>query len=353
MTARRLLALAATSTMAALVLGTTSAPASARTVDDHCVQQSAPIPLRALPAAARSGCSLVGRVVTHGRISVVVPPAGVSAAGDGIGRHGDVRGLTVTNTGRTVKAVRTVPTTAGLGGGGWYLAPLSSSTTTGTTTTTSTSTPGRTSPARAGSPAACQDRTFHLEHHKWRSHLRYRINLGRMPNRFSKKDVTRQIQRANGNMRLGRNTCGKPHLRTPTSRYLGHTHSQPNVSVSGSSVRCGSFNTRNVVGFGNLPGGLLGWTCYWWNGTGRMVAADMRIDNGRYLATHLPKTCQNKWDLEGTVTHEWGHAYGMAHTGSGHQNLTMQHLLAPCSTYARTLGIGDWLGMNKLYGHRR
>ena len=33
-------------------------------------------------------------------------------------------------------------------------------------------------------------------------------------------------------------------------------------------------------------------------------------------------------------------------------NLTMQHILSPCSTYARTLGLGDWLGMNKLYGHR-
>ena len=28
----------------------------------------------------------------------------------------------------------------------------------------------------------------------------------------------------------------------------------------------------------------------------------------------------------------------MGHTGDGHANLTMQHLRAPCSTYARTLG---------------
>ncbi len=364
MTARRLLALAASLTIAALVLGTTSAPASARTVDDRCVQQRAPIPMRSLAAATRSGCSLVGRVVTDGRLAVVVPPAGVSAAGDGISRHGEVRGLTVTNTGRTVRAVRTVPMSAGTGGGGWYLAPLSSSTTTSSTTTstdtstadssTTSSTTGRTSSARAGSPAACKDRTYHLEHHKWVSHLRYKVNLGHMPKRFAKKDVTRQIRRANSNMRLGRNTCGKPHLRTPTARYLGHTHTRPNVSAANGGVRCGSFNTRNVVGFGGLPGGLLGWTCYWWNSrSGRMIAADMQIDNGKYLSTHLRKGCTNKWDFQGTVTHEWGHAYGMAHTGSGHQNLTMQHLLAPCSTYARTLGIGDWIGMNQMYGHRR
>jgi hypothetical protein len=242
-------------------------------------------------------------------------------AGDGLGRHGEVTGLRVANVGGDVRAV--------LG-----RAPHSGS-------------------AGAGSnPPACKDRTFHLEAHSWATSLRYRVALAHAPKRYHHRTLVRQIKAADVNVRKGRNTCGKPHLRTPTSRYLGHTHSQPNVSVSGSSVRCGSFNTRNVVGFGNLPGGLLGWTCYWWNGTGRMVAADMRIDNGPYLATHLPKTCQNKWDFEGTVTHEWGHAYGMAHTGSGHQNLTMQHLLAPCSTYARTLGIGDWLGMNKLYGHR-
>jgi hypothetical protein len=29
----------------------------------------------------------------------------------------------------------------------------------------------------------------------------------------------------------------------------------------------------------------------------------------------------------------------------------MQHELRPCSPYARTLGLGDWLGMKKMYGH--
>lgn len=351
MTARQLCVLAASVTIAGLVAGTTSAPASARPADDPCVHQQGPIPVASLAAAAHSGCSLVGRVVTTGRISVTVPPAGLSAGGDGVGRHGDVHGLTVTNTGTTVRAVRN---SAGTAGGGWYLAPLSTSTTTSSTsTTTSTSTLGRTVPARAGSPAACKDRTFHLEHHKWSTHLRYRVNVGKMPKRFHKKTVVKQVRIANGNMRKGRNTCGKPRLKTPSARYLGRTHARPNVSATRSTVSCGTFNTKNVVGFGGLPGGLLGWTCYWWSPrTSRIIATDMMIDNGRFLTTHLPANCTNKWDFEGTVTHEWGHAYGMAHTGNGHQNLTMQHLLAPCSTYARTLGLGDWLGMNKLYGHR-
>jgi hypothetical protein len=83
-----------------------------------------------------------------------------------------------------------------------------------------------------------------------------------------------------------------------------------------------------------------------------MGAADIMIDTGDTLTTHLPSPCLNKWDLEGIVTHEFGHAYGMAHTGPGHGNLTMQHEAQPCSTYARTLGLGDWLGMKKMYGAR-
>ena len=83
-----------------------------------------------------------------------------------------------------------------------------------------------------------------------------------------------------------------------------------------------------------------------------MAAADIMLDNGNRLVTRIPAGCSNKWDFEGTVTHEFGHVYGMGHTGPGHSNLTMDHSERPCSTYARTLGLGDWLGMRKMYGTR-
>jgi hypothetical protein len=217
------------------------------------------------------------------------------------------------------------------------------------TSSSTTSSTDRTTAGRAGDPPACKDRTFNLEHHKWHKALRYHINLSKMPKRFGKKAVVDQIKHANANMRKGRNTCGKPRITAPASHYLGRTSKKPNISASGPS--CGAGNELNVVGFGNLPGGLLGWTCYWFIGK-RMVGADMLLDNGPSLATKLPSSCANSWDFEGTVTHEWGHAYGLAHTGDGHSNLTMQHLLSPCSKYARTLGIGDWLGMKKMYGAR-
>jgi hypothetical protein len=358
MTARRLLATAAIATVCGLALTATPGAAPARDAEQRCVTHGGSVSVRAahglLADAARAGCSLEGRVVTDGRISVVVPPVGISVTGDGVGRHGEARGVTVTNTGHGVRVHR-----EGGGRSRWYLAPLSASTTpsngttwTGTTSTGTTPTAtGDVTSQRRASPPACKDHTFNLEGHKWVKGLRYKIDLAGMPKRFHRTTVVSQVRAANANMRKGRNTCGRAHITTPVSHYLGRTTQKPDIGAAGPS--CKAPNGTNVVGFGNLPGGLLGWTCYWWGGNGRMLEADMLIDNGKYLATKLPATCTNKWDFEGTVTHEWGHAYGLAHTGNGHANLTMQHLLSPCSGYARTLGLGDWLGMNHMYGHRR
>lgn len=317
---RRTLALVACLTVGGLLVSATPDSASARTADERCLGRG-PIAASALGhGAAAPGCSLVGRVVTDGRVSVVVPPPGMSVAGEGVSRRGESRSLQVTNTGTTVRAV------SGTGSGATHARVT----------------------RRAAS--ACHDRTFHLEGHRWRSSLRFRINLKKLPSRYSRGTVIKQIRAANGNMRKGHNSCGKPRLKTPASHYLGRTSARPNINPSASAVGCGKANTKNVVGFGNLPGGLLGWTCYWWFGSGRMGAADIMIDTSRSLVTHLPASCSNKWDFEGIVTHEWGHAYGMGHTGGGHPNLTMQHSARACSQYARTLGMGDWLGMRKMYG---
>ncbi len=320
---RRTLALVAGLTIGLLVVTSVQTTASARTVDERCAGHGR-IPASALRHGVSLGCSLVGRTVYDGRVAVVVPPPGVTVAGDGIGTHGEVVGLRVSNTGTRVLA------------------------TTGASARPTGAAASRV--ARAADPAACKDRTFHLEGHKWRSSLRYAINVKKKSASLGTTTVVRQIKIANGNMRKGRNTCGRARLGTPAGHYQGRTTTAPNIKVGAKTIGCGAFNTTNVVGFGNLPGDLLGWTCYWWVGTGRMGAADIMLDNGNRLVTSIPSGCTNKWDFEGTVTHEFGHAYGIGHTGAGHSHLTMDHAELPCSTYARTLGLGDWLGMKKMYG---
>jgi hypothetical protein len=320
---RRALALVACTAVGAFLAASLQDPASSRTVDDRCVGRG-PIPASALAHGVSSGCSLVGRTVYDGQVAVVVPPPGMTVAGDGYGTHGEVVGLRVTNTGTEVRA------TTGARAGASRAAAATSH--------------------RRADPAACKDRTFHLEGHHWKSSLRYGINLAKAPSQLGKTTMTNQIKAANVSMRKGRNTCGRPRLATPVAHYTGKTSVRPNITSGAHSIRCGDFNTKNVVGFGNLPGNLLGWTCYWWLGSGRMGAADIMLDSGTRLVTSIPSGCTNKWDFQGTVTHEFGHAYGMGHTGNGHANLTMEHTETACSTYARTLGLGDWLGMKKMYG---
>jgi hypothetical protein len=319
---RRLLAQVACLATGAILIASLTSTAQARTVDERCADRGR-IPASALTHGVSGlGCSLVGRVVYAGGVSVVVPPAGMSVGGEGVSTRGDVTGLRVSNSGTRVRAFTGATAARG------------------------------TAAAAKSSPPACKDHTFNLAGHRWVKSLRYHSNLSKAPGRYKKKKLVHQIKTANSHMRKGVNTCGKPALKTPVGHYAGTTRAKPNIKATSSSVTCGTYNTDNVVGFGNLPGNLLGWTCYWWLGSGRMGAADIMMDTGKALTTDLPKNCTNEWDFEGALTHEFGHAYGLAHTGSGHANLTMQHLLSPCSTYARTLGLGDWLGMKKMYGAR-
>ena len=322
---RRLVALGATLGLTLVLTVAVTGQASVRHVADPC-RGDGPISAATLARTPHVGCSLTGRTVRHGSVSVVVPPIGVSAAGKGLSTRGDLVGLRVTNTGHGV-TVSTGPAPLTAAGAGEQA-------------------------SRATSPSACRDRTFRLEGHRWRTSYRYRLNLAHRPGSFRTATVVRQVKAANRNMRLGVNTCGRRHIGAPAAKYRGRTAKKADITTTRTTVGCGSYNTTNVVAFGNLPGNLLGWTCYWWITGGRMNAADVMMDNGHALTTRIPAGCVNRWDFEGALTHEMGHVYGLAHTGSGHDNLTMQHMLLPCSTYARTLGLGDWLGMKKLYGVR-
>lgn len=311
--------------LAALVLTLLPQAATARSEDPLCAGRAA-IPASALTAGtSRVGCSLVGRTVVAGHVSAVVPPDGMSVAGSGISATGEVAGLQIDNDGGVVTAIQGAKA-------------------------------GRSAPAvatYARAKGACQDRTFHVygAHHAWRAGLHWRINLSRAPKRDKKSTLAHQIRRANTYIRTGHNQCGKRPITAPHSYYGGRTSVKPNITPgSYDSATCGQFNRRNVVGFGNLPGLLFGWTCIWWSSTGPLVGVDIMLGRQKQLVTKLPSSCSNRWDFEGIATHEWGHGYGLAHTGPGHASLTMQHRAAPCSTYQRTLGLGDWLGLKKLYG---
>jgi hypothetical protein len=130
-------------------------------------------------------------------------------------------------------------------------------------------------------------------------------------------------------------------------RYLGSTDTGPNIVSSGG---CGSRDNKNVVGFGTLPPGMLALTC-WWASGGSMIEADMRLNKANFLwVVSVGSGCSNKFSVEGVATHEFGHAFGMAHVDEGlHGSLTMSPTIYACQGSETTLGRGDVLGLQSKY----
>jgi hypothetical protein len=154
------------------------------------------------------------------------------------------------------------------------------------------------------------------------------------------------IRRAFANVTGARNDCGRPDAVSATNRYLGTTALKPAVTSSG---RCGTPDGHNVIGFGPLGGYYAGYTCIWWAG-GAIVEADMRLDTDSRWALSAP-SCANELMMEALLTHEVGHAYGLAHVGeSNHGRLTMSvYIDGLCESQEVTLGLGDLKGLEALY----
>ncbi len=204
----------------------------------------------------------------------------------------------------------------------------------------------------AGSPPACQDGRYRQSGHAWKTVLRWGYHKASTPRRMSAGGVVRQLRLGIVNVGKGQNDCGISRQPAAPRCYVGPMNVKPNIFLRDGQLHCGRPNNRNTVGWGSLPGNQLGHTCYWWNGAQNMVEADMRLDPSRRTVLHYPANCSFKFDLQSLATHEWGHAFGLLHPGPGHARLTMAHLLPSCSKAPRTLGLGDWRGMRRLYGLR-
>ncbi len=321
--------------VAALVAGfpvAGAAPLAGHPASPSVCRSHGPIDAASLAAGVSTrGCSLVGRLVVSGDVAVRVPPAGVGVGASGVsGRPGSEPELQVANIGGTV--------TASVEGG--------------LVATTS----ARSGSAAAPVPTACEDARSTLEGgpqgHAWATTLHWRYNNKSTPTRMAASAASRQLKLANLNVVKANNDCGLKGTPRVSSRFDGYTAVHPDIAVRSGLISCRTFNRKNTVAFGGLPGNYLGWTCYWWSGSGAMIAADMRIDAARRVVLQYAPSCTNRYDLQSIATHEWGHAFGLGHVGQGQSRLTMSPLLPPCNNGPRTLGLGDWKGMKRLYGLR-
>ncbi|MDQ3485827.1 MAG: hypothetical protein M3445_10530, partial [Actinomycetota bacterium] len=207
-----------------------------------------------------SRCALVGRVVFSGAASVTIPTAGGGVAASGVGTPTSPgTSLEVTNVDGVVTAISESSTTEGAA--------------------------GQHSPALrtqlAGSPSACRDGAFKQQGHDWKARLKWGYHKASTPGRMKAFKAVDQIKRGLSNIRDGKDNCGLQGRPDASSRYLGRTTAKPNISTRDGRVTCGTYNSRNTVGWGQLPGNLLGYTCYWWaRDSKNMIAADMRLDPG-------------------------------------------------------------------------
>jgi hypothetical protein len=114
-------------------------------------------------------------------------------------------------------------------------------------------------------------------------------------------------------------------------------------TTSGSSL---TLNYKNEVFFRNDT--VLGAETYWWyDGTGKLVDADIMFHQGQRYFTGMTGCSGAGLYIEDIGTHEFGHALGLAH--SSVSTATMRPATEYCSTVQVSLDPDDISGIRYLY----
>lgn len=210
----------------------------------------------------------------------------------------------------------------------------------------------------AASDPACSESAYNLEGPFWYSAnasptLLWYYNESTVSRAgLSGSTTLGDIRAGNSNITLGINNCGYAEGTFYIhGSYQGTTSRYANIDSNGNCTS--NFpDGQNTVSWGPFTGSAysantLAETCYTWSGS-YMTEADIYIGSNMGIVDSYPSPCSNKYDLQSVVTHEWGHAFGLAHETSGPDEV-MYEIKYACQ-YRRHLGEGDYIGMNSLYG---
>lgn len=109
-----------------------------------------------------------------------------------------------------------------------------------------------------------------------------------------------------------------------------------------------TFDGQNNVFFSTESNGSLIAECYWWyDGTGYLKDADIKIYDGGFKFYTDATGCSGGIFLEDILTHEFGHALGLGHSSVG--DATMYPTMSYCSQQWRSLSSDDILGVESVY----
>ena len=197
----------------------------------------------------------------------------------------------------------------------------------------------------------------------------YKFKSSTTPSSMTVDQAIQHIKSGTKNIVTARNSCGLADVVGPTSAYKGTSSTGAQIYIdtggagSGDDMhRCRTTSDgQNRVDFGKLIAPTVGLACTWWtssDGTHWFIAsADIRLKKtAPWTLTPDADDCLNLIDIQGVMTHERGHAFGLGHTTPvaspnqyTHANQTMFPATFSCTSYARTLGKGDHTGLNFLY----
>lgn len=199
-------------------------------------------------------------------------------------------------------------------------------------------------------PGPCSDTARNLLPYKVVGTLEWRFNAGSTPASNSIDNVEALLKKAASNITQSRNSCGMADSVAAKQHYAGRTTAGAQITADGACQ--GSGNGINTVGFGDLPAGVLGLACVFYDGSAHVVEADIRLNKADHAWYAVkPSSCSKRYSVEAVATHEFGHVFGLGHVGeAAHGNLTMSPSInGPCQGSEATLGRGDVLGLRAKY----
>lgn len=203
----------------------------------------------------------------------------------------------------------------------------------------------------ATSPAPCDDNAYSVGADKVTSNFSWMFKISSTPSYLDQTGTKNDLKAGTDNITSAFNDCGRADNVSATNSYAQDTTMNVNIT---SSATCETPDDYSVVTFGDLSGSSvdpLAVECTDVE-SGSIVASDVKFEGNLYTWTLEPgSNCSgSKWDVESVMTHERGHSFGLEHVAeSSHPYLTMSKRIRPCSVGARTLGLGDMLGLEALY----
>ncbi len=287
-------------------------------------------------------CGLVGRTVVKGALALEVPPPGHAISAAGVGVEGETE-LAISTSLEGIVSVEdsSGSETASFTGGGNSAAPCDEL-------------------GIAGCLDPCVDTNYHANDRgaRVKTAQPWFFKGGSTPtggtSSLTVDKALTHIKAGTQAIVKGSNDCGLTDPVAQTSPYKGRTRRSTGITILDGSIAC-AFDGKNVVDFGALPPGYLGLACSYASTIGGpwyINEADIRLQKGAPWTTAPDVSgCFNRYDLQGVMAHERGHAFGLNHTDeeTAHIPQTMYPSSGPCSSYARTLGKGDHAGLKALY----